>query len=90
MELPSLINAGQVRQDADKLLADRALALIALDSSKIFEGLAELEKMKAGTRKSIEKAVAKWKDGNSKGMVEMCFRVGEPELEPRAVHVTRP
>lgn len=49
----------KVRSDADRALEER---------------LAELERMKAGSRKSIEKAVAKWKDGNAKGMVEMCFR----------------
>ncbi|OLP90389.1 hypothetical protein AK812_SmicGene28047 [Symbiodinium microadriaticum] len=36
--------------------------------------LDELEHHRQGAKKALEKAVAKWKDGEQKGMVNICFR----------------
>jgi len=36
--------------------------------------LDELEHHRHGAKKALEKAVAKWKDGEQKGMVTICFR----------------
>eukprot|EP00434_Breviolum_minutum_P009546 symbB.v1.2.008404.t1/scaffold526.1/size209645/5 len=51
---------------------------------RLQERLDELDHMKKGTRKAIEKAVAKWKDGSAKGMEAMCFRaLKENRIERR-------
>lgn len=41
---------------------------------RLEERLSELDHIKVGTRKAIETAVAKWKNGSAKGMEAMCFR----------------
>jgi len=66
----------RAEEDIDKVKSEA--------EQRLQERLDELDHMKKGTRKAIEKAVAKWKDGSAKGMEAMCFRaLKENRIERR-------